>query len=279
MSTKIKSKPTGGTASRWEIPPIRIPISAGTHAGFHAWVTSDEFPEKLIASFMNQEILIDWDFSLIHIPISATTHSGFRAWATSDEFPEKFRASFINGDIVIDLSPEELETHNKVKTAIVNSIGSLNDELELGELFSDRTLVANPATGLSTEPDGPFVSWASYEADRVRLVPRKNRPEQYIELEGSPDWILELVSQSSVQKDTELLRDLYHRFGIPEYWLINARFDEVSFQILRRRRDRYVAVKPRDGWHRSTVFGRSSHVERRKNRLGHWRYTLDVAPA
>ena len=237
MSTKIKSKPTGGTASRWEVPPIRIPISAGTHAGFRAWVTSDEFPEKL-------------------------------------------RASFINEEIVIDMSPEELETHNKVKTSdYLAHLIHLNQELDLGELFSDRTLVTNPATGLSTEPDGTFVSWASYEADRVRLVPRKNRPGQYIELEGTPDWVLEVVSQSSVQKDTELLRDLYHRSGIPEYWLIDARFDEVSFQILRRRRDRYVAVKPRDGWHRSTVFGRSFRLERRKNRLGRWRYTLDVSPA
>lgn len=232
----MKSDATRDIASRWEIPPIRIPISACNHAGFRAWVTSDEFPEKL-------------------------------------------RASFINREIVIDPSPEEVETHNKVKTTIVISVGSLNEELELGELFSDRTLVTNPATGLSTESAATFVSWASFEANRVRLVPRKNRPEQYIELEGTPDWVLEVVSQSSVQKDTQELRDLNHRSGIPEYWLIDARFDEVSFQILRRRRDRYVAVKPQNGWHFSTVLGRSFRLERRKNRLGRWRYTLEVAPA
>jgi Uma2 family endonuclease len=177
------------------------------------------------------------------------------------------------------VSPEELESHNKVKTTTVSSIDSLNAELDLGELFSDRTLVTNFATGLSTEPDATFVSWASFEANRVRLVPRKNRPEQYIELEGTPDWVMEVVSQSSVQKDTQELRDLYHRAGVSEYWLIDARFDEVSFQILRRRRDRYVAVKPQNGWHFSTVFGRSFRLERKKNRLGRWRYTLEVAPA
>jgi Uma2 family endonuclease len=236
MSTKTKPKPTRNIASSWEIP-------------------------------------------LIHIPSNATTHAGFRAWVTSDEFPEKLRASFINGEIVIDVSPEELESHNKVKTTTVSSIDSLNAELDLGELFSDRTLVTNSATGLSTEPDATFVSWASFEANRVRLVPRKNRPEQYIELEGTPDWVMEVVSQSSVQKDTQELRDLYHRAGVSEYWLIDARFDEVSFQILRRRRDRYVAVKPQNGWHFSTVFGRSFRLERKKNRLGRWRYTLEVAPA
>ncbi len=219
-----------------------------------------------------------WDIPLIYIPASAATHAGFRAWATSDAFPEKLRASFINREIVIDMSPEELETHNKVKTTVVSALDSLNRRLDLGELFSDRTLVTNAAAELSTEPDGTFVTWASFESGRVRLVPRQDRPGQYVELEGTPDWVLEVVSRSSVRKDTESLRESYHRAGIPEYWLIDAQFDEVSFQILRRRRDRYVAVAPRGGWYRSTVFGCSFRLQRRKNRLGRWAYSLEVAP-
>jgi Putative restriction endonuclease len=145
----------------------------------------------------------------IRIPVSATTHAGFRAWATSDAFPERLRASFINQEIIIDMSPEELETHNKVKTTVVGAIDFLNRRLDLGELFSDRTLVSNRAAGLSTEPDATFVSWSSFDAARVRLVPRKKRPGQYMELEGTPDWVLEVVSQSSVAQDTEWLRVSY----------------------------------------------------------------------
>jgi Uma2 family endonuclease len=100
-----------------------------------------------------------------------------------------------------------------------------------------------------------------------------------MELEGTPEWVLEVVSRSSVQKDTEWLRAAYHRAGIAEYWLIDAQYDEVSFQILRRRRDRYVAVASRDGWARSTVFGRSFRLDRRKNRMERWTYALDVMPA
>ena len=89
-----------------------------------------------------------------------------------------------------------------------------------------------------------------------------------MELEGTPDWVLEVVSRWTGRKDTEMLRDAYHRAGIPEFWLIDAQYDEISFQILRRRRDRYVAVASRDGWVRSTVFGRSFRLDRRKNRMG-----------
>jgi Uma2 family endonuclease len=215
----------------------------------------------------------------IRIPAIATTHAGFRAWATSDAFPEKLRASYINEEIVIDMSPEELETHNKVKTTVVGAMDLLNRRLDLGELFSDRTLVSNRVAKLSTEPDATFVSWSSFEAGRVRLVPQKKRPGKYIELEGTPDWVLEVVSQSSVVKDTEWLRESYHRAGIPEYWLVDARFDEVSFQILRYRRDRYATTAARGGWHRSQVFGHSFRLERRKNRMGRWTYTLGVTPA
>jgi Uma2 family endonuclease len=37
-----------------------------------------------------------------------------------------------------------------------------------------------------------------------------------MELEGTPDWVLEVVSQSSVAKDTKWLRESYHKAGIPE---------------------------------------------------------------
>ena len=155
----------------------------------------------------------------------------------------------------------------------------MNEELDLGEFYSDGTLVTNEAADLSTEPDGTFVTWRSFEAGRVRLTPREDRPGQYVELQGTPDWVLEVVSRSSVAKDTRVLRAAYHRAGVPEYWIIDARFDAIDFQVLRRRRDRYVVVAPRGGWHRSPVFGRGFRLERRRNRMGRWKYTLEVAPA
>ncbi|MBV8232095.1 MAG: Uma2 family endonuclease, partial [Planctomycetaceae bacterium] len=90
---------------------------------------------------------------------------------------------------------------------------------------------------------------------------------------------LEVVSRSSVAKDTRVLREAYHRAGVPEYWIIDARFNAIDFQVLRHRRDRYVVAAPRGGWHRSSVFGRGFRLERRLNRMGRWRYTLQVAPA
>ncbi|MBV8555817.1 MAG: Uma2 family endonuclease, partial [Planctomycetaceae bacterium] len=108
------------------------------------------------------------DDPAIRIPARAATLAGFRAWALSDEFPERGRFSFINGELFVDMSPEELETHNKVKTEVVSAIANLNKELDLGEFYSDGTLVTNEVADLSTEPDGAFVTWRSFEEGRVR---------------------------------------------------------------------------------------------------------------
>ena len=214
----------------------------------------------------------------MRIPAAAATLGGFRAWALSDEYPERGRFSFINGELFIDLSLEETETHNKVKTEVSVGVMNFNKCLDLGEFYSDGTLVTNEAAGLSTEPDGTFVTWEGFDAGRVRLTPRTDRPGQFVELVGTPDWVLEVVSRSSVAKDKRELREAYHRAGVPEYWLVDARFDEVVFQILRRRRDRSVSVAAREGWVRSPVFGRGFRLERRKNRQGRWSYTLEVTP-
>lgn len=219
------------------------------------------------------------DDGLIRIPSGAATLDGFRAWARSDHFPETLRASFINREIVLDMSPEETETHNKVKTEVSRGIGTLIRGLDLGEFYGDGTLLTNPAAQLSTDPDALFVTWESFEAGRARLVPRGDRPGPFVELEGTPDWVLEVVSRTSVRKDADWLRDAYHRAGVPEYWLVDARFDPIAFTLLRRRRDRYVATSPRDGWLRSAVFGRRFRLDRQRNRAGRWTYTLHVGPS
>lgn len=219
------------------------------------------------------------DRHTIRIPAIASTHAGFRDWTTSDDFPYHVRATFVNQEIFIDMSGEELETHNPVKVEVTVVLSLLSGELKLGRYFGDGTQVSNKAVGLTSIPDGLLVTKASLESGRVRLVPRKKRPGQYIELEGTPDWVMEIVSDSSVYKDTQELRQAYHQAGIPEYWLIDARGEEIVFQILHHRRTGYVAAPNRSGWQRSRVFGRSFRLDRQRDDLGLWKYTLHVQPA
>jgi Uma2 family endonuclease len=263
------------------VPSFSIPVSAATLDGFCAWARSDRRPprDKSKLCFADGQIYIETADWFVSMPATALTLDGFCAWAWSDEFPQRGRVSFLDTEVFFDMSPEELQTHNAVKTIVVSGISNLNEELDLGQVYSDGALVRNRAAGLSTEPDGMFVTWEGLESGRVRLVPRHERQGQFTELDGSPDWVLEIISLTTVQKDTRRLRQQYHRAGVAEYWLIDARGADIDFKMFVRRPRGYIAVRPRGGWLHSPVFGRGFRLERWHGRMGLWRYRLHVQPA
>ena len=87
---------------------------------------------------------------------------------------------------------------------------------------------------------------------------------------------MEVVSDSSVIKDTQLLRRAYHRAHIQEYWLLDAREDDILFQILHWRKSGYMPGPNKDGWQRSKIFARNFKLIRKPARHGLWKYTLLV---
>jgi Uma2 family endonuclease len=210
------------------------------------------------------------------IPASARNLAGFREWAKSEDFPQRGRICFLDRELFIDLSPEELESHVKVKFEVGVGLSNLNKKFKLGEFYAGGTLLTNQKANLSTEPDGVFLTWEAMESGRVRLVPLEGEEGQYLEVEGTPDWVLEVVSKYSVRKDTQRLRSLYFRAGIPEYWLIDARGEEIVFQILRRGVADYEEQLKRGGWKTSPLFRRRFRLVRQRGRLDHWEYTLQV---
>jgi Uma2 family endonuclease len=149
----------------------------------------------------------------------------------------------------------------------------LLQEARIGRFFHDRVLVTNIGAGLSTEPDGTFVSFDALKTRRVRRV---RGAEGYIELVGSVDMTLEVVSASSVHKDTVVLRDLYWEAGVKEYWLIDARRGGLSFEVLRRAKRGYIATRSRAGWVDSSVFGRAFKLTRKLDEIGDPEYRLAV---
>jgi Uma2 family endonuclease len=127
------------------------------------------------------------------------------------------------------------------------------------------------------EPDVVFLSHHSIESGRVRLVPKTSaEPDRYVELEGPPDLIVEIVSDSSVTKDTRRLPAAYWRAGVEEFWLVDARGETLLFQIHRRGRSAYEAILPdADGFQYSAVFETRFRLTRRRNEHGRWVFDLE----
>ncbi|HEY6359847.1 MAG TPA: Uma2 family endonuclease [Vicinamibacterales bacterium] len=213
----------------------------------------------------------------IHVPESVFELDGYRAWVKSDVCPEGVRTTCVGGEVLIDMSPEALERHNKVKTAVTLGIALFVQDRDLGEVYSDRTLVTHEAAGLSVEPDLTFVSWSSFEQQLVRRVEKAGAPLDYLELVGSPDVVVEIVSDASVRKDKTLLRDAHARSGAREYWLIDARGSDLELEILRNEHRTFRDPTHRVGPQESQVLEGRWTLTRSTNRLGHFAYRLTHA--
>jgi len=213
----------------------------------------------------------------VRIPGSALSLAGFRAWIDSEAFPETMRASFIDGEIHLEGKSEEVNTHLSVKGAVVARLLGLVDDEDLGYFLTRGTQVSNVEANLSVNPDAIFASWDALDVGRIRLVPRENG-RGHEGMEGTLDWVLEIVSDSTEDRDTRLLRRAYHQAGIPEYWLIDARGKEIVFQILCWRKSGYAQVPVRDGWRMSRVFGRQFRLTRKRDRMNLWDYRLEMRP-
>lgn len=200
--------------------------------------------------------------------------AAFRAWAASEQFPATGRIDWVRSRIEVDMSPEDIFTHGSLKTEVVRVLGTMAKSRGM-HLFTGETRVTSEAGNLSVEPDVVGVSDAAIDSGQVRLVPAAGgRPDRFTELEGAPDLIVEIVSDSSVRKDTERLPAAYHAAGVNEFWLIDARGADVKFTIHHWEPSGYAAAGAADGSRYSRVFACGFSLERRRNARGRLIYDL-----
>ena len=215
----------------------------------------------------------------LRIPEDAFTFEGFQQWVESDEFPTTGRIDYLGGIVEVDMSPEDIYTHSAVKTAVAARLHLLVTERDLGDVFIDRTRLGSRFAALSVEPDVLVILESSLDAGKVRLTPASRKGlDRYSGLDGAADIVVEIVSDSSVKKDTQRLPPLYASAGIPELWIVDARGEDLRFDIHELRDGQYARLTAdAEGWIRSPRLGHDFRLIRRSSdRPGVWRYTLQA---
>jgi Uma2 family endonuclease len=147
-------------------------------------------------------------------------HEAFRRWAR-EERPERGRFAYLGGTLWVDLTLEQADTHNEIKGEIAAVLGSFARTAPKGRYLTDGMLITHVGARLSTVPDGSFYLLTSEAAGRIVRIPNV-RGVGCVELQGTLDMVLEVVSESSVEKDTVTMPALYHAAGVPEFWRVNA---------------------------------------------------------
>ena len=134
--------------------------------------------------------------------------------------PDDERYELIDGELVIMPSPKVI--HQRLILGLAWILQRL-EGTGLGELF-----VAPLDVILSdfdvVQPDIIFVSNA-----RAHII------DDYIR--GAPDLVVEILSPSTADYDRTVKRELYERYGVPEYWLVDPYAKTVT--ILRLSADGY----------------------------------------
>jgi Uma2 family endonuclease len=212
----------------------------------------------------------------LRIPSGIGSLEAFSRWVTSEDCPEKLRVAWLAGTLWVDMTMEQLYTHNQVKGECGRVLATVVRTLNVGMYIPDGMHLRNPGADLSTIPDGLFISYDAFRSGRVRQV--AGARAGVVELEGSPEMVLEVVSESSLEKDTVTLPVLYHRAGVNEFWRIDAR-GELRFEILHRTESGYVPAEEADGWWRSAVFGRWFRMTQQPDLLGQPQFTLAIRDA
>ncbi|MHB8900188.1 MAG: Uma2 family endonuclease [Thermoguttaceae bacterium] len=203
--------------------------------------------------------------------------SQFRQWALSEEFPDRGRFDYLAGRIEVDMTPEDYYSHGALKVEVIRVLGDIIKVGDLGDLRSDRTRVSNPEADLSVEPDLVFVSYEAFASGQTCLVTKATgEVDRYVEVVGGPDLVVEIVSDRSVKKDTLRLPLAYWKAGIAEYWLMDARGEDLLFHVHRRGAAAYEpAASDSEGFQHSAVFQNWFRLSRRRDRRGGWVFDLE----
>ena len=141
-----------------------------------------------------------------------------RAKLTYEDYaktPDDERWELIDGELIPMASPTV--PHQRVDARLGYEFVRLVKQ-GLGEVFHSIDVVLSPHN--TFRPDLIFVS-----SERADIITHAN-------IQGAPDLVVEIRSPSTAGLDEVTKRQLYERYGVPEYWLADPEAQTVSVLLL-----------------------------------------------
>jgi Uma2 family endonuclease len=129
-------------------------------------------------------------------------------------FPEDGRRhELIDGDHVAEPAPSTI--HQRIVSNLHRLLSGFVHQRRLGWVLPSPCDVVLSDVDV-VEPDLLFLSRT--HADRL----------QHAFVRGAPDLVIEILSASTRRRDERTKRDLYERYGVPEYWVVDPELECVK---------------------------------------------------
>ena len=136
--------------------------------------------------------------------------------------PDRNRYELIEGELFVTAAPNT--QHQRKLFSLSRKLAEYVEVHDLGEVFvAPFDVVLGPGTVL--EPDIIFVSKARSAIIKETCI------------EGAPDLVVEVISDSTRVVDRFVKRDRYAEHGVPEYWLLDP--FELRLEVLRLESGKY----------------------------------------
>lgn len=159
-------------------------------------------------------------------------------WDDIKDWPESHgRTEIVDGELV--MSPLPSNQHQMICLRLGRLISPFVEQRDLGEFFAIPLHVIL-AEHVHYEPDLCFVS-----------KPRRRLLEDPV-VQGPPDLIIEIISESNRTHDTVVKFRDYERYGVQEYWLVDPREEHIRTFALEG--GKYIGLG---------IAGRGEHVSTR----------------
>jgi Uma2 family endonuclease len=147
------------------------------------------------------------------------------------------KADLIDG-VIYMASPDNTDAAD-IATWLAVVMYSYVEARDLGKVYTSRVACK--------------LSEYSVPGPDILFVPKKDRKKILRgRIEGAPALAVEIVSPDSKSRDYELKRDLYEKYGVPEYWIVDEMKKTALFLRLAAE-GKYHVVKPRGDIFRSKV--------------------------
>jgi Uma2 family endonuclease len=136
--------------------------------------------------------------------------------------PDRNRYELVEGELLVSAAPS---TEHQLKVGnLFAQLWYFVREHDFGKVFvAPYDVVLDTSAVL--EPDIVFVSKARQQIIKPACI------------EGAPDLVVEVLSDSSRALDRFVKRDRYAEFGVPEYWLMDP--FEPRIEVLRMEGGKY----------------------------------------
>ena len=131
--------------------------------------------------------------------------------------PDDERWELIDGELLMAPSPRE--AHQSVQVDLGAPMHLYVRENDLGKVYFAPFDVVLSDTDI-VQPDLLFVS-----KDRLHIITADN-------VQGPPDLVVEIRSESTARRDWTVKRELYALHGVKEYWIVDSDATTVSVLLL-----------------------------------------------